>query len=246
MPEARGVEDVGAGDAHLRQMRRRPEPLLARFVEQRRQDLRIEDVVAAGENLQPVHPLLLRPLRELARLFRRIDRAAVPVSAQRHHVRDDARRNDLVARAAIALVDAPVHAVAASRLAHGRHAVRHPQLEHVLRGRALVGSAGVTMQVDETRQHVEIRRVDLFRRVLRPVLRFDRDLRKSDASDLPDAIAFDDDVHRTDRRRAGSVDERGAADDQPLKRTFAFISATIRCVGRVHFGRKGRRRKGEN
>ena len=49
-----------------------------------------------------------------------------------------------------------------------------------------------------------------------------------------DAVAFDDDVHRPDRRRAGAVDDRRAADDQPLERPFAFIGTP---VGRVRLAR---------
>src|ERR1041385_8286108 len=41
----------------------------------------LEDRVGAGEALQPVEPLLRRPLRELARLLGRVDWAAVPRAA---------------------------------------------------------------------------------------------------------------------------------------------------------------------
>jgi len=53
-------------------------------------------------------------------------------------------------------------------------------------------------------------------------------------------IAFDDDVDRADRRRARAVDERRAADDQSLKRTFAFIGAAVGGVGNVLRAETGR------
>ena len=145
----------------------------------------------------------------------------------REDVRKEAGRDDLVARAAIALVQAPVDSVAASRLANARHAVRHPQLEHVLRRRPLLFAAGVTMHVDEARQHPDSGAVDLLHRIFRPSFGLDRHLRVADAAHLADAVSFDDDVDRPDRRRARAIDERHAADDEARERPFPFAGLAI-------------------
>ena len=109
-------------------------------------------------------------------------------------------------------------------------AVREPELEHVLGGRALLGSAAMAVHVDEAGEEVHLRAVDLFGGVVRPALRIDGHFREADAAHFLDAVPFDDHVHRPDRRRAGAVDDGDAADDQPLERTFALIRAA---VGRV-------------
>src|SRR5207244_17602 len=178
--------------------------------------------VRAGEDLQSVEALPRRPLRELPGLLRRVDRTAVPRAAHGEDVRDDARRDDLVARAAVALVQAPVGAVTAARLAHRGDAVPEPELVDVLRGRPLLRAAGVAVHVDEAGQHPEVAAVDLLRRAGRPSLRLDRDQRRTDDADLADAVPLDDDVGRPDRRCAGAVDDGGAADDEPLERALPF------------------------
>src|SRR5262249_42569528 len=104
--EARGVENVRARDAHLREMRRRSEVLLVRLVEKRGEDVGIEHRVAAAQNLDAGRAFLRHPLHELARLLGRIDAAAVPHLLAREDERHDTRRDDLVLRAAIALVKA--------------------------------------------------------------------------------------------------------------------------------------------
>src|SRR5712671_6059641 len=96
----------------------------------RAEDFGIEDGIAGAEDLETVGAFLRNPLRELAGLLGTVDRSAVPLLPIGEDVGKEARRYDLVSCAALALMQAPVDAVAASRLAHARHAVRHPQLEH--------------------------------------------------------------------------------------------------------------------
>ena len=204
--------------------------LEARFVEESGEDVGVEDRLAAAEDLDPRHPLLRRPLDEFARLFRRVDRTAVPRAGAGEDERDEARRDDLVARAAVALVDAPVGAVAAARLADRGDAVRHPEFEDVLRARPLFLAAGVAVHVDEAGEHVHAGQVDLFGRVLRPPLGFDRHLREADTADLLDAVLLDDDVDRSDRRSAGAIDQRGSAEDQPIVWSGALVWPPIRRV----------------
>ena len=227
---ARGVDDVGARHAHLREVGGAAEVELVGFVDEGGEDFRVEDRVAGAEDFDSVRALLRNPLHELARLFRAVDRTAVPLLAIGEDVGKEPRCDDLVARAAVAFVQTPIDAVAASRLAHAGDAVRHPQLEHVLGGRPLLLAAGVAVHVDESGEHPDARAVDLLDRILRPGLRLDGHLRKADAAHFADAVAFDDDVHRSDRRRSGAVDERDRADDEPRPRPFAFVA--IGCEGR--------------
>src|SRR6266851_6328112 len=95
------------------------------FVEHRRENFRRE-YRWRTEDLESVGAFLRDELHEFASLFGCVDRAAVPRTLAREDVRDEARRDDLVFRAAVALMETPVDAVATSRLAHGGDAVRHP------------------------------------------------------------------------------------------------------------------------
>jgi len=48
------------------------------------------------------------------------------------------------------------------------------------------------------------------------------------ANDLFNPVLFDHNVHRTDRRSAGAVDQRRAPDDQPVERPDPFVRVAIR------------------
>ena len=207
-----------------------------RFVEEGGEDVRREER-RRTENLDSVRSLFRNVLGKLARLIRRVDRSAIPIPIAGENVRIEPRRHDLILRAAIAFVDAPVGSVSAAGLAHGRHAVRHPQFKNIFGGCSLRLTAGVAVHVDESRKNPEIRAVDLPRRVFRPTFCLDRHLWKSDAADLANAIALDDDVHRSNRRRTRPVDEHCPTDNQTLKRTFAFVGAPVRRVGDLLRGR---------
>ena len=138
---------------------------------------------------------------------------------------EDARRDDLILGRQLALLQVPIHA-AARHAAHRRHAVRQPQLVDVF---GIVGlpAAAVHVQIDEAGHDVHAGRVDLLGALRRTPAIADGHLREADARDLGDAILRDDEIHRPARRRAGAVDDRGAADDQPVVRTIAFAGAAI-------------------
>ena len=78
------------------------------------------------------------------------------------------------------------------------------------------------VEVDEAREHVHPCRVDLPRRALRAAPFVDRDAGIPHAPDLRDPVPLDHDVDRPDGRRARPVDQRRAADDQPLERSLAL------------------------
>jgi hypothetical protein len=72
------------------------------------------------------------------------------------------------------------------------------------------------VHVDKTRQHVHARGVDLVIGIARFAIRLHRQSRPTGLAHLRDAVVFDHDVHRAERRTAGAVDDRGAADHHLL------------------------------
>ena len=214
-PELRGLERVHLRDAGLLQVRGRPHLVQLRLAEQRGHDvgtLRAELEAVDAVGLAPAHPL--------ARLLRRLDRAAIPAGA-RTLVVDDARGDDLVARAPRLLADGE-RVVGKRDAGDGGDAVRHPQLVGVLRVRVLGRSARVHVVVDEAGHHVHAGGVDLLIGVLRRPVRPRRDSGRAGAANRVDAVAGDDDVDGTDRRGAGAVDHDGVADDERLERAASF------------------------
>src|SRR5262245_63751488 len=105
----RGLNDVGPNDARLSHVRRRTHLQLLRLVEQRAQDFGVEDRVAA-DDLESVGAFLLSPADVFARELRRGDLALVPADA-RADVDEDARRDNLILRATLALAERPIDAV---------------------------------------------------------------------------------------------------------------------------------------
>ena len=80
------------------------------------------------------------------------------------------------------------------------------------------------VQVDDARHDIHAFRVDLARAGLRTTRRVDGDVRNSDARNVDDAAALDDDVDRATGRSARPVDQRRAADDQPLEGAVALMA----------------------
>jgi hypothetical protein len=109
-------------------------------------------------------------------------------------------------------------------IAHGGDAVAHPQLEDVLRGRALLEAADVAVHVDEARHHVAAREVDLLavRLELRALGGVDGHPREAHVANVRDAVALDHDVHRTEGGCPRAVDEGHAAQDQLLPGSLSF------------------------
>src|SRR5215813_5355758 len=225
----RGLNDVGSNDARLSHVRCRTHLQLLRFVEQGAQDFGVEDRIAA-DDFEAVGPFLLRPADVFAREFRRGDLALVPTHT-RADVDEDARRDYLIPRAALALAERPIDAVARAGIADGSHAVRHPQLVDVFGGRPLREAADVRVAIDEARQHVHPGGVDLLHAFVRAVRFFDGYLGIAHALDLFDPVVFDDDVDGAYRRSSRAVDHRRSANDQPLERPFAFTGFAIRGRG---------------
>ena len=224
--EARGVAGVHSRDAHLIEVRRRAEVELLRLVEQRRHDLRI-----VGAELQAVDALLRGKADPLARRLRRLRLRPIPaLAAERAVIREDPRRDDLVLRRQLALVQVPVHR-SARHAADGRDAVRHPQLVDVF-GIARLAAAAVHVRVDEARHQVHAGAVDLPGALRRAAAFVDRHAREADADDVGDAVVLHDDVHRPARRRAGAVDHGDAADDQAIERPLAVAGLAGR--RRIH------------
>src|SRR5215831_2918799 len=225
----RGLNDVGSNDARLRHVRRRTHLQLLRLVEQRAENFRVEDRVAA-DDFEAVRALLFRPADVFARELRGGDLALVPTHTWAD-IDEDARRDDLILRAAFALAERPIDAVARAWIADCSHAVRHPQLVYVFGRRPLREAADVRMAIDEARQHVHPCGVDLLHAFVRAVRFFDGYLGKAHAPDLFDPVVFDYDVDGAYRRSARAVDHRRAANDQPLERPFAFPRFAIRGGG---------------
>jgi hypothetical protein len=81
--------------------------------------------------------------------------------------------------------------------------------------------------VDEAGQDIHAGGIDLARRIARrPPLR-QRQAGRAGAVDALDPVAGDDDVDRPARRRAGAVDQHGAADHQPGIGAFAFARLAV-------------------
>ena len=219
-PELRRGQGVHLRDALLLEMRHRSQAVFLGFVEQRRHDVR-----RVCDELHAVHAVGRAPAHPLARFFGRVDRSLVPRQA-RPLIVEDARRDDLVRRAALFFrkrvrlrtqLDAPPR----------RNAVRHPQLEDVFGLGRLVRVADVLMQVDEAGQQEHARRVDFVVGLRRPI-RPKRSPGCAGTDDPRDPVVLDDDVHRPDRRRAGAVDDHHAANRQRLERAEAFTGSPIR------------------
>ena len=100
------------------------------------------------------------------------------------------------------------------------------------------------VHVDEPRHDVHPGRIDLLHAAGRAPALIDRDLRHADPDDVDDLVPLDDDVDRTSRRTTGAVDQRGAANDESLKRSLALARPPSRRGPWIlsRFGRRSRPR----
>ncbi len=122
----------------------------------------------------------------------------------------------------------------------------HPQLVTVFGLRRLGVAAGMRMHVDDAGHDVGTVRIDLARRILRAFLVVDRQSRITDRLDLGDTVVLYDDIHRPDRRGAATVDQCGAADNQPCERSLAFAGLAVRRRYHLRFFVLGQDRQGNN
>ncbi len=212
--ESRGIEGVHLRHAHLRQVRCRAHAVLGRLVQQRRHDRR-----RMRAELQPLDSFAGGVAHPLAGVLGGQDLALLPLlAAAGALIGDDARRHDLVGGATVALGEVPLERPGGNP-AHRGDAVPEPQLVDVLGFRRLGHAAGVHVEIDDAGHRVPPLGVDLMGGVGRPLLLVEPESGSADGLDLGDAVSFDDDVDRPDRRRARAVDERHAADDEALEGT---------------------------
>src|SRR5262249_33495761 len=159
-----------------------------------------------------------------ARGFRRVHRAFVPAAA-RSLIVEDARRDDLITGAALLLLDRELMG-GERNAAHSRHDVRQPELVWIFRVGVLGLPARVRVNVNEPGQYVHPGGVNLVVGVLRLAILTLRQTGRAGAANTVDPVVFDDDVHGALRRRAGSINQDGAADDQSLE----WPPALVRCA----------------
>ena len=84
------------------------------------------------------------------------------------------------------------------------------------------------VQADEARHDIHAGGIDLEVGALRSASGAQGQAGRPGAAHRLDAIACDDDVDRADRRRAGAVDEDGAADHERLERPAPLVGASSR------------------
>src|SRR5262249_3872343 len=121
-----------------------------------------------GAELDAVDAVLVRPLDPRVRLLGGLRTAFAPAAA-RTLIVPDARRDDLVAGAALFLFHGD-GVVVQGDAAHRGQAVREPQLVWIFGVGIFRRAAGVHVQIDEAGHHVHAGRVDLvigFRRPIR-------------------------------------------------------------------------------
>ena len=219
--EAGGIEGVHLRHAHLPEVGRRTHVVFPGFVEQGRHDLG-----SIGTQLQTVDASFGGKLHPFAGVFRGPDASIFPAGA-RTMIRDDVRRDDLVARTPFFFVERPIQRPG-GHAPDGGDAVGQPELVDVLGLRGFGHAARMHVQVDDAGHDVHAVGVDLFGGIAGPVVRVDLQVGRTDAAYLHDLVAFDDDVHRAAGRCAGAVDHRGASDNQAFKRPLAFVRSAVR------------------
>ena len=213
-----GVAAIEVGDAVLRQVGDSAHLVLVRLVYGDGDDFR--RLVTAVEELDAVDVVGGGPLHPLTRLLGRGHRPVGPARTQCLVV-EDARRGDLVLRRAV-LLGARRLGAGQRHTADGGHAVRQPQLVGVAHVRRLAAARTVHVHVHEAGHHVHALAVDLVIEIARLAIGL---LGQSRPAGLPhrcDLVALDHDVHGAQRRTAGAVDQRDAADHHLLEGTDAF------------------------
>src|SRR5690349_19943779 len=83
----------------------------------------------------------------------------------------------------------------------------------------VIGNAGMTVAIDKARRHPFAATVDLMVCGLARASAIASDLLQAD-----DAAVLDHDIDGADRRRAGAVDNSGAAQRQPLEGADAAVA----------------------
>ena len=203
-------------------MAARLEAELAAFVERR-----LHDGGRRAEELDAIRAALLELAQPGPPLVRRVDGLEHVVDGREVRIGQQAWRDDAVLLRALLLVEHPAEPVHRAHLAHGGDAVRQPELVDVIDGRhpavgRVIGDAGMGMAVDEAGRDPFAAAVDLVVAWRRPI-----GGGGEIAGDLlqeRDAVAFDHDVGRPDRRRAGAVDHRRATQHETLERPDAPVA----------------------
>ena len=147
----------------------------------------------------------------------------------------ESRRRDFVRLAASLVVQRPAEPHGRADVARRRHAVGEPELQHVLGRRRVADQAvqrdgKVRVRIDETRHDVHARRID--HPGARIIAAGHGQPGGAAGLEIGNPVAFDDDVDGPVRRRAGAIDDRGAANDQLVVRPGAFSLGAIRRSGR--------------
>ena len=160
-----------------------------------------------------------------------VGESAEDLVEERIHV--DARRDDLVARAALLDPDEPFDRTAAAELAHGSDAVGHPQLQYVVGRHLLLVRKAVQMHVsvDEAGQDVVAGEIDLIVATLCALARVDG-AGRADGTNLGDPVLRQHEVIRSLRGRARSVDDDHVAQHDARIRPRALSARRNRIVDR--------------
>ena len=213
------IECVHPGDTHLRKMGCSTDAAPPGLV-----DRCLHDVRAVRAELQTVGAFSGHFRHPRASLLRSCYRFLASLAEP--DVSLDARGRDIILFAFGLVLERPIEPVHASRVAHRRDAVTHPELQHILGRRALRGAPRVAVHVDQAGKHVHSGKIeDLVTGIgLGPIPLFYRHSREADALDLRDPVPLDHDVHGTGRRGACAVDQVDAAENQALKGSLPFSS----------------------
>ena len=83
------------------------------------------------------------------------------------------------------------------------------------------------MQIHKARHDIHAVSVQFARRATGPALLANRDPGGADATNRDDAVALDHDVHGALRRRPGTIDHGGPANDQPVERSLALTRSAV-------------------
>ncbi len=215
-PRAGGVEHVPSRDVHLGVVAGRAQAELSVFIEGGSHQIGVR-----AEELDAVGPALGVVAHPLAGLFG--GRYSAFEALPEDGVGLDSRGGYLVFGRFLPLVEHPVEAVPAGRVADGGDAVRHPEFENVLGIGGLV-AADMAVHIHETghQEHPLAIQFVPAGQELRPPLQVDGDAGVAHVRHPFDDVVFHNDIDRADGRRAVAVDERHAPDDELRPRAFAL------------------------
>src|SRR5262245_31062860 len=111
---------------------------------------------------------------------------------------------------------------------HSRHPVRQPELVRIFRVGVLGLPARMRVTVYEPRQHIHPGGVNFVVGVLWLTILTLRQTGRAGAANIADPVVLDDDVNRSLGRRASSINQNGAADDQCLEWPPALARGPVR------------------